>query len=889
MLMAGPNPKHFSSTLWSYALDRRAPIGAVAPRRWPIQLHAKCPTPIEEHPGRVVPSRRARWNGLPSRCRRRARRVAIRTRWWHATHAQTPLMALLPGWLLLLGGALVLPSDLQPSGLLAAAGIAVLAWCAGRIAGATRAAGPAPDSLAASARLAERLERGLERLNDIHWELRENEARYRDLLDSQEDVIIRRDARGRLTFVNHAFCRVFALEGGQVLGRVFTPVVLEGAPAAGAMQGPAGRRQRYVQRIETSGGARWFCWEDYLLTRSDDGEADSSEVQSIGRDITEQRRAEAELQEARDAAEAASRAKSRFLAAMSHEIRTPMNGILGMAGLLADMELSAEQRTYANAIDSSSRTLLSLIDEILDFSKVEAGRLELHEQPFALDECVASVVELLAPRAHARGLEIAWSIDAGLPDRVCGDALRVRQILMNLVGNAIKFTDRGGVWIKVAGTMRPAAAQPDPLRPRTRMTLALTVSDTGIGLTEDAQERIFREFEQADASPIRRHGGTGLGLAISKRLATAMRGGISVTSTSGKGAVFTAELELDVCEGAAPLAERWPLPGSPKHILVVSDRIFEGRALVETLVSAGQAANAMRPSSPVAAAGVVGMPAAPADVLLADGGLGPQAAGRLLQAKRAGRGGGAALRGIILIDASERARLEEFRQQGYDAYLIRPVRPHSLFMHIAGTVNAAPPGDAAGDGHRRPADPAEAALRPPHAPVAGEGGGDGEPRASRAWNGAPAMAAPRRVLLAEDNDINALLARRILEKAGCTVVQVANGRLAVEAARSGLSDAEQRFDLVLMDQHMPELDGLDATRVIKSLFSNGAGGPANGAAPPIIAMTANAFAEDRLRCLEAGMDDYLAKPFDRGELEAMLEKWCRRGAPDRHGAFNSAA
>lgn len=294
--------------------------------------------------------------------------------------------------------------------------------------------------------IGDRLERKLEELKDLQWQIRENEARYRDLLDNQADVILRRDAEWRLTFVNQAFCRVFGRERAAVLGQPFRPRVFAGDEACPLAPGAAIRHQRYVQEIETAAGPRWFEWEEHAVPAS---EGAMAEVQSLGRDITEERRVQAQLTDARRQAEAANRAKSRFLAAMSHEIRTPMNGILGMTGLLGETELSAEQQTYAQAIDRSARTLLSLIDEILDFSKIEADKLVLKSEQLSIEDSVQGVVELLAPKAYEKGIDIAWAVDPAVPRVLLGDEVRLRQIVTNLVGNAIKFTDAGGVLVTV--------------------------------------------------------------------------------------------------------------------------------------------------------------------------------------------------------------------------------------------------------------------------------------------------------------------------------------------------------------------------------------------------------------------------------------------------------
>ena len=389
-----------------------------------------------------------------------------------------------------------------------------------------------PDEIRRVKSLSQQLERGIERLQDLQWELRDNETRYRDLLDNQNDIITRTDPDGRLTFVNRAFCRMFNLEATAVLGTEFKLDVLQGTQSDVSACDPS-RRMRYEQLVMTAIGPRWFAFEQHGILREDDTVI---EQQSIGRDITEQRRIQAELAETRDQALAANTAKSRFLAAMSHEIRTPMNGVLGMSDLLLDTNLTSEQRSYAHAIDHSAKALLTIIDEILDLSKIEAGKLEMHPVQFPIDDCVQSVVELLAPKAVEKHLELVWRLDPETPARLIGDETRVRQIVMNLVGNAIKFTDKGGIVVHVSAE-RPRYVSEARHR---ETTVSIEVRDTGIGIAPAQMRSLFAEFEQPDDAARRKRGGTGLGLAISRRLARAMGGDIVVTSEPGRGSTFVA-------------------------------------------------------------------------------------------------------------------------------------------------------------------------------------------------------------------------------------------------------------------------------------------------------------------------------------------------------------
>jgi PAS domain S-box-containing protein len=673
--------------------------------------------------------------------------------------------------------------------------------------------------------IGDRLEQKLEELKDLQWQIRENEARYRDLLDNQADVILRRDAEGRLTFVNQAFCRVFGRERAAVLGQPFRPRVFAGDEACPLAPGAAIRHQRYVQEIETAAGPRWFEWEEHAVPAS---EGAAAEVQSLGRDITEARRVQAQLTDAHRQAEAANRAKSRFLAAMSHEIRTPMNGILGMTGLLGETELSAEQQTYARAIDRSARTLLSLIDEILDFSKIEADKLVLKSEQLSIEDSVQGVVELLAPKAYEKGIDIAWAVDPAVPRVLLGDEVRLRQIVTNLVGNAIKFTDSGGVLVTVgrlAGTSKPLIGD--------EVAVAITVEDSGIGIAPDALPFLFHEFEQAEAAVRRRLGGTGLGLAISRRLAQAMAGDIFVASEPGKGSTFTAVVRLRRDRSQAMP----PTPAMPvgRHVMLALDRPIERRALGLALEGAGVPVEDGTLASAGALIDAAAAAGEPFTTILVDGSSDREQAARLIvRAREAAPGGN--VQGIVVLDTSAKAAFPELQSAGFDAYLVRPVRPQSLLACIE-------------TGFADTREPAAAA-----APQRGR-----QPRTGKMIS----------VLLVEDNDINALLARCLLEKAGCEVRTCVNGREAVGAFRCILAGSDAPVDLVLMDLHMPVLDGLEAARAIRQLYASRA-----LKCPPIVAVTANAFDEDRRQCLDAGMDDYLTKPFDREDVSRLLERWC---------------
>ena len=648
-----------------------------------------------------------------------------------------------------------------------------------------------------------RLEERLEGLSDHNWELKEAEERARSFLEAQGDVIVRRDGDGRITYVNDAFCALAGRPREALAGTPFALDVIEDGGTAVLADGT----RVSDQKIATVEGARWIAWREVTVRGSS---AEPTETQSVGRDVTDRAETERALGDARDQAEGANRAKSRFLAMVSHEIRTPLNGILGMAGLMLDTSLTPEQATYAKAIKTSGDTLLSLIEEILDFSKIEAGKLDLEARAFAPATLVEETVELLAPRAHDKGIEIASYVDDRVPAQVIGDAARLRQVLLNLAGNAIKFTETGGV----AVTVEPGI-WPDEIE--------LAVRDTGVGIAPEAQARIFREFEQADDGANRRYAGTGLGLAITQRIVERMGGNIVLDSVPLGGSTFTVRLPLQAAadSGASFVAPR--LDGAA--ILIVAPGAVES-SLVARRLGAWGASTAVMPNL---AAAIALLPERQWDAVLVDHALGSEALQTLVRAI-----GTAVARRIVLITPGERHELPALQAAGFTGYLVKPLRAASLAARFAGETDAF---------EREPAadDMVEAPLVP-----------------------APGTPSGLAILVAEDNDINALLARALLVKLGHRPTMAKNGAIAVEswlaAQVSGVP-----YDLVLMDVNMPDVDGIEATRRIRA-----AEGEREARRTPIIALTANAFDEDRDACVKAGMDAFLAKPLDRERLEAVL-------------------
>jgi PAS domain S-box-containing protein len=682
--------------------------------------------------------------------------------------------------------------------------------------------------------VAGRLEASLKNAAAINARLNQSEARYKGLVDAQGDAIFRRDASSRLTYGNDAFFRLFGIAPSRAVGYPFAPEPHpeSRAPAFGSFLELGRARARYDQHVKTATGYRWIAWEDFAVR---DSHGRLVEVQSVGRDITDRKLLEEALMEARDSAEEGSRAKSGFLATMSHEIRTPMNGVLGMARLLLETELRPEQRTYAEAINQSGEALLTLIADILDFSKIEAGMLHLEEDEVNPRTMLCGVAELLCARGHAKGVEITTIIACDVPLTIRADEGRLRQVITNLVGNAVKFTEKGGVCVEVRQVMQAESS-----------FLRFDVRDTGVGVPPAKRQEIFEEFVQADSSHARKFGGTGLGLAISKRLVDTMGGAIGVDAAPEGGSCFWFTLPayaMSKAEVGRPLAGM--------RVAVVS----RNRALREGLYL-----------QITAAGGIPADPSTHADAALIDAGTGndPELTVRP----------DPAIPALVLLTPNARGSIEAMRGIGFAGYLVKPVRQSSLVTQLglcrrdnaaqSGTAVQRPPLLNAGLPplvHQQAPQPAEALnFDPPLIPAPFL---EDHPAAGRCAD--PAMPHHRscekglRILLAEDNPINMMLIRELLRRRGHRVSEVTTGTAAVKAME------EESFDLLITDIHMPGMDGIEATRAIRA-------GEADAGRPrtPIVALTADALEAGKHSCKEAGMDGFLTKPVDPAELEEMF-------------------
>ncbi len=637
------------------------------------------------------------------------------------------------------------------------------------------------------------------------------------VIESTTDPIYVKDLSGRYIAINRAAARALNRAPEEIVGQddraLFPPALAEQFLADDRALMESGE----VRTEEGSFGAGRDA-RTYLTTRGPCRDHDGKVIGLIGvaKDITDRKRIDAELRSAKEAAETANRAKSSFLANMSHEIRTPMNGVMGFVDLTLDTSLTAEQRDYLEVAKSSADSLLSVINDILDFSKIEAGKLDLDPVPFQLAEALADTMTALGLRAHRKGLELTLHIDPEVPLSLVGDLGRLRQIIVNLVGNAIKFTEAGEVVLAI--DLESGAGD--------EVVLHFGVSDTGIGIPVEKQPLIFEAFAQADTSITREYGGTGLGLAISSRLVALMGGRISVESEPGQGSIFhfTAPFLLH----AEPMAAKTPAELRDVRdlpVLVVDDNATNRRVLEQMLINWQMAPTTVLDGwSALAAIEQAHQAGRPFRLALIDCQM-PSMDGFELAEQIRRRPQLAGVMIMMLSSVDQRESTARCQELGISVYVTKPVTRSRLWEAIRSGLGTS----------RVERSSAPQVERPD----------DGTTRSVR-------------VLVAEDNPVNQTLVLRLLERWGYSVVAVSNGRQAVDACAAG------GFDIVLMDVQMPVLDGLAATAEIRARER------LNGHRIPVVAITAHALKGDRERCLQAGMDDFISKPVNERELRSVL-------------------
>ncbi len=648
-------------------------------------------------------------------------------------------------------------------------------------------------------------------------ELRESLARYRHIVENANEIIYRCDYRGHFTYVNPASTRITGYLEDELIGRhyldLIDPDYREAAAHFYRHQFATRAPSTYFEfpMIAKSGVRIWMGQS--VLTVMDANRILGFEA--IARDITERKGIEEELARTRDAALQSARAKSEFLANVSHEIRTPLNGVLGMTGLLLGTPLTPEQRECTETIRSSGETLLAIVNDVLELARVESGKLTIESTEFHLDDLVESVLEQFAARAVAKRLKFRSSAAPDVARRLRGDSHRIRQVLLNLVGNAIKFTDRGEVSITVM----------QPQQHEGRVVLRFLVSDTGIGIAANAQPHLFTPFTQADGSTTRKYGGSGLGLAVSKQLVEAMGGEIGVISVAGEGSTFWFELPLQrQADDTAEPERRWDLAAF--RALLVDANDVHRMTLARHLTATGIHVDEVMTS----ADGIAAAYQHPYDVIIFDMQLPDDDGFGFARAIR--RDAALTRTRLLLLTSFGRRRQDSinFQTAGIDAFVLKPVRRTQLCDAVSRLLTV------------ESARPATHVIE------------DEQPRTSRA-----------RVLLVEDNNVNQLVALGQLQRLGHECIIAAGGHSALELVRS------EPFDLVLMDCQMPDMDGYEATRRIRQM--EGA-----IARVPIIAITAHALPGEREKCLAAGMNDYLAKPVSLEQLGAVIRLWASKSS-----------
>ncbi len=661
--------------------------------------------------------------------------------------------------------------------------------------------------------------------------LRESEERFRGTFDNAAVGIAHADSSGRFLRVNEKYCEIVGYGREELIQKSIQDVThpedvaATMQPLSAVLRGESqgfGLEKRYVRKDGS------VIWAALSVSLQRDAAKHVSYTISIIQDISERKRLEGELRRAKEAAEAANRAKDEFLANVSHEIRTPMNAILGMTDLTLDTELTDDQRQCLKTVKSAADSLLSVINDLLDFAKIESGKLELDLADFSLRAALGDTLRTLAVRAHRKGLELIDEVPPNVPDALVGDSVRLRQVLLNLVSNAIKFTDEGEVVVRVELEHDPAAVSGIE-----KVGLRFTVRDTGIGIPQEQQTRIFRAFEQEDTSTTRKYGGTGLGLTIASQLVALMGGTITVDSEPGRGSTFAFTARFGRQQHPSEPVPHQPLVslrGLP--VLVVDDNATNRHILDGWLrgwqMEPAAVGNGLAALDAVWDAVHAGQPY---PLVLLDARM-PDADGLTVAGKIRERPELSAMRIILLTSEDRPGDLARSREQQIDAHLLKPVQQDELLETICRVMSRT--------------------------------GGDSMP-AARTGEGeqasAPAAAAsPLRVLAAEDNEFNAQLLEQLLGRRGHQVRVASNGREAL-----GLAET-QAYDLLLLDVHMPELDGFEVVKAVRERERT------SGSHLPIIALTARSRKEDRERCLAAGMDEFLAKPIRAADLWAAIER-----------------
>ncbi|HEX2123465.1 MAG TPA: response regulator [Thermoanaerobaculia bacterium] len=645
--------------------------------------------------------------------------------------------------------------------------------------------------------------------------LRESRERYRHIIENANEIIYQADHRGHFTYVNPASIRITGFDENELIGRnyldLIDPDYRDAAEHFYRHQFQTREESTYFEfPMITKSGVRIWIGQNVLTL--DDGERVTG-FEAVARDITSRKDVEEELARARDAAIESARAKSEFLANVSHEIRTPLNGVLGMTELLMHTPLAPEQREYADAIRSSGESLLVIVNDVLDLARIESGKLTFEISDFDLDDLVEAVIEAFAARAAAKRLKLRSFIAPDVTRMLRGDAHRIRQVLVNLVANAVKFTDRGEVVLTV---MQPEQSDD-------KVMLRFLVTDTGIGIPAGVQRRLFTPFTQADGTTTRKYGGSGLGLAVSKQLTEAMGGEIGLMSIEHEGSTFWFELPLQ----KQPNAEYrpsgvWNL--SQFRALLVDanevNRFMSARHLAATQIQLDEAENA--------AEAIEAAREKHYDLIVFDMQLPDEDGLALARAFRANDWTRKARLLLLTTFGRRRSDIEAFDAAGLDAFLIKPIRRTQLCDTASRLLLGESPRAAAQRAH-------EEAVSSKRA----------------------------RVLLVEDNAVNQLVALGQLRRLGHDCVIAANGADAITLLR------DERFDLILMDCQMPDVDGYEATRRIRQL-------PGPSSQTPIVAITAHALPGEREKCLNAGMNDYIAKPVSLEQLGAVIRLWASK-------------